>query len=74
MKIDLTKADIKDLVKEIEKRKKKMLPEIVENINENIKLLKELGVEIVDNMDCDYRLDEISIDKNGDVVFTTEDR
>lgn len=71
MKVDLTKVEIKDLVKELNDRKKVMIPEIVETINDNIQLLKELGIEIEDSSDCDYVFDRFKITSDGNIEFET---
>lgn len=72
--MDLKKVDLKDLIQEVDRRKKIIIPEIVKNINENIELLKSMGIEIEDNSDCDYILENLSINSNNVVVFNTEYR
>lgn len=74
MKIDLKEIPTKELLKEIEYRKKNAIPEIVKNLNENIKMLSELGVKIYDSCDNDYRIDKIDVNKDGEVNFHTVER
>lgn len=73
-KMDLAKVSIDDLLKELDKRKKKTVPTLVKRINDDIKALEQLGVKIYDAGDDDYRLDEVLLKENGDLEFKTVER
>ena len=71
MNVDLTIVSLEELVKEVEHRKKKLIPEIIDRINKDIKYLMDLGVDIVDAGDCDYKLSEITIENDGTVEYNS---
>ena len=71
MNVDLTIVSLEALVKEVEYRKKKLIPEIIDRINKDIKYLMDLGVDITDAGDCDYKLSEITIENDGTVEYNS---
>lgn len=71
MNVDLTIVSLEELVKEVEHRKKKLIPEIIDRINKDIKYLMDLGVDITDAGDCDCKLSEITIENDGTVEYNS---
>lgn len=62
-----------DLIKELEKRKKAEVPRLAKVMNDAIKSLKALGVDVEYSNDC-YRLDKIECrEENGKLKVYYDD-
>lgn len=72
--VDLTKVDLEDLIKEIELRKQNEVPQLIEQINENLKKLKGLGIVFCDVDDSDYVLTSVDEYESGTLYFNEEER
>lgn len=57
--VPVEELPIEILIAEVERRKKLIIPELIDSINENIKELKRYGVNIMDSKDYDFTLLEI---------------
>lgn len=74
MKIDISNVPVEQLLKELENRKKEIVPKIVEEMNNNLKTLETLGVKIYDINDDDIRMTNIQISNEGKLVFNCIER
>lgn len=62
--INLQNIPTAELFKELERRKRGQIPQIVNDINTNIDILKSFGLNIIYADDCSFALKEIVFDED----------
>lgn len=70
---NLSKLDTIDLINELEKRKSIEVPKLIDQINNNLKVLKGLGVVFYDAEMSDYILSSVDQYSSGNLYFHTKE-
>lgn len=71
--IDLKDIPLNILLEELEKRRKKRIPDIIKKVNASLKELKSLNVLIYDGIDDSCHIKSIEL-KDGDYYVNWEDK